>query len=104
LPLIDKDNTYSKFKDANRSESIIAATNNGPSNIFKRFGDCLEKMAEYFQILIMPDKLKKAAASPDREKAEKSGVVIGDGILKLYLGDKRLEIKKRYEENLGKVL
>jgi hypothetical protein len=33
-----------------------------------------------------------------------SGVVLSDNIIKLYLKDRRLEIKKKYEEKLAKLI
>lgn len=58
--------------------------------------DHLEKMSQKFQLKIMPEKLLLAANLPGEDR----GVIISDDIIKLYLRDRRLDIKKKYEQKI----
>lgn len=76
----------------------------------KKFGylnfvyNFLEKIAAKFQFFIMPKNLSSSSAPVDESLWGNFGVIIRHDILKLYLSDRRLEIKKRYEKKLGEVL
>lgn len=62
-----------------------------------KFLNVLEKKMERFQLKIMPQALK--------EKANKnSQVVIKEGVLKLYLRDRRQEFKELFDQKLFEIL
>ncbi|MBN2853991.1 hypothetical protein JXK06_00435 [Patescibacteria group bacterium] len=65
-----------------------------------RLMDYLEELAHSLQLKIMPRALLEAAETKDSSV----GVVLSNNIIKLYLKDRRLEIKKKYEENLAKII
>lgn len=72
-----------------------------PSNLncklSKLFFSKLDKLAEIFQKKIMPTELKKLANLDSR-------VVISQGVLKLYLRDRRLEFKERFFKKISKYI
>lgn len=65
------------------------------NNIIYRFLDLIEYWSQAIQWKIMPNKLKEKANIDSR-------VIIRDGVLKLYLIDRREEFRKRYEEEVKK--
>jgi len=95
--LIDKDN----FKDYFTSQLKIPLVIKRKNSILFNF---LEKIAASFQLAIMPKVLRQAAARSDSSWLGNFGVVIDRDILKMYLSDRRLEIKQRYETKLGEIL
>jgi len=62
--------------------------------------DYLEKLVYSLQLKIMPSALLETTKTRDSSV----GVVLSNDIIKLYLKDRRLEIKKKYEENLAKLI
>ena len=70
------------------------------NNLVTRLMDGLEKLSYKLQIKIMPPVLRQAAEIKDVS----NGVVLSDNIIKLYLKDRRLEIKKKYEEKLAQLI
>ncbi len=60
--------------------------------------DFLESLSKKFQLKIMPQELLLANDSDSK------GVIIKDDIIKLYLKDARLEIKKKYEQKIRQLL
>lgn len=81
---------------------LLDKKNNGESS----FLCCgwLEKIAKKLQFWIMPKKLRESAMPAGSNDRGDFGVVIGHDILKMYLSDRRLEIKKKYETKLGEIL
>ncbi|MDA3802554.1 MAG: hypothetical protein PF488_01485 [Patescibacteria group bacterium] len=89
--IFDRDNYFNKFRQAN-----LKNNNNKEENEFKsskKILNKLEYLAKLLQLKIMPKSLIKAA------KLNK-GVVINNNVLKLYLVDKRLIIKEKYEQKI----
>lgn len=82
---------------------FIIDKNATPSSSLSFF-DLAELLARKLQLMIMPKKLSLAAAPIDAPSLGDFGVVISRDILKMYLSDRRLEIKKRYESKLGEIL
>lgn len=83
--LYNIDKTYEQFLNANGLMAGSPETFKKPSN---HFIDCLERLAKSWQLKIMPVALKAASGNSD-------GVVINDQVLKLYLLDRRREIKEK---------
>jgi hypothetical protein len=98
--LYNKDKTYERFLKINNlpgKHYEIGQTEPGNhsrlSGFVIRFWNHLERAARSWQMKIMPaDLLEQSRRS--------SGVVLGDGVIKLYLSDRRLEFFKKYEEKL----
>lgn len=107
LLLEDKNNINQKFLQANNLEVYYDLNQNQDVSIFRNqtnlityLMNYLEKISYKFQVKIMPSILRQAAAIKD----DSSGVVFSDNIIKLYLKDRRLEIKKKYEEKLAQLI
>lgn len=60
-------------------------------------GDILEKILHHFQLWIMSPSLKAASNNS-------AGVVINDGVLKLYLQDRRAEFLEKYNQKINELL
>lgn len=110
--LQDRRNVFSKLVKLNNLESFyfikkpeIADDNYCKNKELKRKNffyffeafDYLEKLSKIVQVRIMPKELLMANSL----KAESQGVVIANNIIKLYLSDKRLEIKEKYERKIS---
>jgi hypothetical protein len=94
--LYNKNRTYEKFLEANKilfNQSLITVSPEPPR--LKIF-DYLEKISKRLQFIIMSPALKKAANNS-------VGVVINDGVLKLYLRDNRQEYAEKYGNKLQQV-
>ena len=65
------------------------------NNLTHHFFNLIEYWSQSFQWKIMPKKLKEKVNIDSR-------VIIRDGIIKLYLVDRREEFRLRYEERLKK--
>ena len=107
LLLEDKNNINQKFFQANNLEvyydlnqSQDVSISRNQTNLITYLMNSLEKISYKFQVKIMPSILRRAAAIKD----DSSGVVFSDNIIKLYLKDRRLEIKKKYEEKLAQLI
>ena len=111
LLLEDKNNIHQKFLrvnnlevyydsnyDLNKIEDVSISKNK--TDLASNLMDYLEKISYKFQVKIMPPILRRAADIKD----DSSGVVFSDNIIKLYLKDRRLEIKKKYEEKLATLI
>lgn len=61
------------------------------------FLDFLENISYKMQFKIMPEALKLAAK-------ENQGVIVGPGIIKLYLRDRRLYIKEKYDAKIARLV
>lgn len=66
-------------------------------SLFCRLGNFLESWSQKFQLKIMPLALKNKLNQDSR-------VIVRDGIIKLYLVDRRREFSKRYQESVNKYL
>jgi len=84
------DKFYYKIKDEESKPRT------SPRSLFAKLLDKLESLSKIFQLRIMPEKLLLAANLPQEDR----GVIIKDDIIKLYLRDKRLDIKKKYEQKI----
>ena len=82
---------YSKEK-AEKKKDLNSKTNKLLNSIF----DKIESFSKAIQIKIMPKDLIIA----NNLRTAEQGVVFSDDIIKLYLSDKRLEIKEKYEKNI----
>lgn len=82
---------YSKEK-AEKKKDLNSKTNKLLNSIF----DKIESFSKAIQIKIMPKELIIA----NNLRTAEQGVVFSDDIIKLYLSDKRLEIKEKYEKNI----
>lgn len=65
------------------------------NNLVNQFFDLIEYWSQSIQWKIMPVELKKKVNLDSR-------VIIRDGVLKLYLIDRREEFRRRYEESIKK--
>ncbi len=113
LPVYD-DKIFVSFKKANRA--ILKSINNSNTKTFfnkrqikqslieqglKSFLEVLncwnwlEKILKFIQLKIMPEKLFKKAKTG-------TGVIIGDGILKFHVDDKREEFRNTWESAISK--
>jgi hypothetical protein len=63
---------------------------------WRRLGNYLENQANIFQLFIMPSALKERANLDSR-------VIIREGVVKLYLVDRRREFMRRYQERLRRL-
>lgn len=107
LLLKDKKNIHQKFLQINNLEAYynlnctqnFIALKSKVSPIMNLI-NYLENISYKLQIKIMPALLRQAAEIKDGS----SGVILSDNIIKLYLKDRRLEIKKKYEEKLAKLI
>ncbi len=90
--IFDRDNISEKLNKPNTS------------NLFKnkksKLLNLLDSFLANWQKKIMPPELKKAALGNNF----RDGVVIRDDILKFYLSDKRIEIRKKYEEKIRAIV
>jgi hypothetical protein len=87
--IFDRSDYFPRFRRANLNNNYQEKdieNNNLRLNL-------MEKLARTLQLKIMPKSLKQAATLNE-------GVVISDNILKLYLIDKRLNIKEKYEQKI----
>ncbi len=107
LLLEDKKNINQKFLQTNNLEFYydLRKDQNSPrfkdkTNLVTRLMDSLEELSYKLQVKIMPLVLRQAAEIKDAS----NGVVLSDNIIKLYLKDRRLEIKKKYEEKLAQLI
>ena len=108
LLLEDKKNIHQKFLKTNNLEPYYnfyqketqSQGRGGGHGLMISLMNYLEKLSYKLQMKIMPSVLRRAAIIRDGS----SGVVLSDNIIKLYLKDRRLEIKKKYEEKLAKLI
>ena len=113
LLLEDKNNINQKFLEVNglaayydlsltqgQSFSKLNQSSKKGNSLTVNVFNYLEKLSYRLQVKIMPALLREAAEMKDGL----SGVVLSDNIIKLYLKDRRLEIKKKYEEKLAKII
>lgn len=87
VPLYKKGSTWEKFVKANssRADDSFSPVKNRVNYLLLN----LEKLAKKVQLCIMPKYLKQAAE-------KKEGVLISDGVLKLYLKEKRPHYRQKY--------
>lgn len=101
IPIYDKDNTYQRLMAANRwlknyLPNFIAPSFNSRRQIKKIAwlkdlwrADYLEKLSQKWQLKIMPQALKELINRDSR-------VIVKDGIIKLYLVDRREELRNKF--------
>lgn len=98
--LYNKNKTYEKFLTVNKifcgSTSSAKELSLEPRVTQLKIFDYLEKFAKKIQLIIMSPALKQAANNS-------VGVVINDGVLKLYLRDKRQEYAEKYGNQLQQI-
>lgn len=93
--LTDKNNCHAKFlkqnliSRGNLKKTVLEGVNKN------RVLDSLEFWSMNFQLKIMPEKLLLASLDQDF-----GGVLIKNDIIKLYLKDRRLEIREKYEQKI----
>lgn len=106
-PIYDKDNTWQKFKTANRlllennsnkldnlkQEEYLIINKKPKCNVFCRF---LEKITKQIQLKIMAPPLRLAMNNSE-------GVVISDQILKLYLIDNRRQFAHKFNAKINEI-
>lgn len=107
LLLEDKKNVNQKFLQVNNLEFYydLGRVQNSPTpknktSLVGYLMNYFENLSYKLQVKIMPLKLRQAAEIKDVY----GGVVLSDNIIKLYLKDRRLEIKKKYEEKLAQLI
>lgn len=103
--LKDRRNTFYKFIKSNSLESFYDLSSGQElkrkkSIYFSEVFDYLEKSSKILQIKIMPKELLGAST----QSSGAQGVVIANDIIKLYLSDKRFEIKEKYERKIKEIL
>ena len=74
---------------------LLLKERRGREKRFSRTLNFLETLSYKFQLKIMPEKLRLANNI--------SGVIFGEDIIKLYLKDRRLEIKEKYERKIHQI-
>jgi len=90
IVLYNKEEKYQEFLAANGLPGGKLGTETKKSFFF---GDYLEKVVKNWQLRIMPAPLSS-------QNGQDSGVMLNDGIIKLYLLDRRREFLKKYEEKI----
>jgi hypothetical protein len=91
--LYNKDKHYQKFLAANALLPNLTEVKTAQPKKLTRLGDYLEKMVKQWQLKIMPVNLLSQSQIGE-------GVVLEEGIIKLYLLDRRQEFLKKYEEKI----
>lgn len=91
--LIRENNLEHFYNNIDLKESRKKSVSPG---ILASFFKHLEGLAKSLQLRIMPHELQVAASLA----REDGGVIIKDDIIKLYLKDRRLEIRKKYEQKI----
>lgn len=91
VPLYNINQTYEAFAAANAGVASRGA------EISPQQGGWLEKMAQSWQLNIMPPDLKEANGQSD-------GVIIKTGVLKFYQRDRRREIAQKYAQKISILL
>lgn len=105
LVLNDRRNAFARFVSVNNLENYYNFRNQDLKKkkkitFIKNLTDRLEMLSKKLQIKIMPKELLLANESG----LSSQGVVFSDTIIKLYLSDKRLEIKEKYERKIKEIL
>lgn len=100
-PLAGKRQVWQKFWQANRinnfsGDSLLGEEIGGGQANGGRWGDFWEKVAKMLQLKIMAPPLKAAMNKSD-------GVIISDGILKLYLVDRRREFTHKFQQKINEI-
>jgi hypothetical protein len=90
----------------NNGEDVASINQPERHSVLRAGGNLLEKLSARFQLGIMPLKLRQAAGLVVSAggQADNSGVMITNYILKLYLSDRRAEIKEKYEKKIRQLL
>lgn len=101
LLLKDKAGIHWKFLKLNRLTDFYSQSSTDDYLNLEKDKECvflnfLEKLSYKLQFKIMPESLKTAAL-------ESQGVIIGPEIIKLYLRDRRLYIKEKYDAKIARL-
>jgi len=109
LVIYDRGGWEEKFLIANLLKENInekLCSSDGESTLMEKevdqekgtfLGDILEKILHHFQLWIMSPALKAASNNS-------AGVVINEGVLKLYLQDRRAEFLEKYNKKINELL
>ena len=107
-PLLNRDNTWTKFLSANHWLTQILPNNISNEEwpqlevtakacpLFYLFNP-LEKLIKKIQLLILPSQLKN-------KMNQGTEVVINDGVLKLHSGDRRQDFNQNFQDKLEQIL
>ncbi|NQU83543.1 MAG: hypothetical protein HQ536_02425 [Parcubacteria group bacterium] len=106
-PILDKDETYKKFRRANEwvkkfLPNVLDYKTSKRRDVVCRistdsfFGDRFENLIKKYQLRILSNNIKKLAN-------KNTNIVITDGILKFHQNDTREKVREKYYEKINRI-